>query len=1138
MMVETFVDPLTGLLSRASLERQLDLEVARALRYQQPCSLLLMDIDHFKSVNDAFGHRRGDAVLRDFARLLEAQFRKTDLLFRYGGDEFVVVLPGIDHRTAVNLGERLLVRLREMAFPGAPPLTLTASIGVVTCPDDTESREELMSLADHRHYLAKQTGRDRVVGSNTVVVRPKRREPPSRLLGRDESRQAFLQFLAQVEARGCGVMTVVGAPGSGRSHFLQAVGHLARLWGYGVFPFCGAPGLRLRRWGVLQKGSGELLPEGDDAALAQRLCRLKAEHRWRGVLILADDWHLMDEASQAQLWGLLGHKELTPLALLASGEVVFPHSPDVLHERVHLRSLTLDELRVWVRHVIQWDAPIEFLQWLHEHTQGLPREIERALDYLERERILGRREPGWSWKRRAWPEEPLTTRRGNLPLTLPLLVGRSKEMRHLAEWLGRYRLISIEGPGGVGKTRLALQVALEHQGEFRDGVYFVSLRPVTQTADIWYALASVLDISLGEFRSPAEQFRRVLHDRQMLLVLDTAETAHGLAEVVDELLQGVSGLRFLVTTRQRLHLPDERVYPLRGLAFSSLPLAGGGRLSPAVDLFVHLAQHVVPWFTLTEDNQSAIARLCAIAKGSPLLIHLMASWVSLMTPQEILAEVSRRRVFTTEPTSEVLTNQQAVVEVLQSFWEKLSDNEQQTLARLSMFPDGFDPQAAYEVAGASLFFLDALLSKGYLSRGSQQRFVMHDIMREFAAFQLRQWPEMMHTCRSHYMDYYLRQVSSLVERSCGPERVGAERLLHRDWNHIRAAFEMAVEDRNWAGLLTGLDSVFRFLGNCGQFRLAEQMLRWTLERLPSQCEEASSVMRRVRGLVYSWLGEFEYHLGEYQASLRAFEQAMACLEDGEDVVARTEVLDRKASTLRATGRFEEARELTLQAMEMYRQIGMDRRVASLLNHLGVLEYQRGKMDQAREYFSQALKSSRRTGDRGRIAAGLNNLANVAFRQDDLAQAKAWIEESLALLDGLEVGALRGSVLDTAGQIALAAGTNSEALSYFSRAIEVCVRLEAWPLLVEVLMGVGAAWIRLGDYEAAVDLLDVIAAHPEAVFEIRRRVADLRRQIPELPERERDQLKIWMTLPLEALSAEVLRHSPRLIEVFDETPDGR
>ena len=243
-------DPMTGVYSRATLGQRLHEEIDRARRYEIPLSIIMLDLDHFKSVNDAFGHLRGDQVLISFAQRLRNAIRKSDLIYRYGGDEFLLLLPNTSKVQGSALAERLLEAIREEPFEGDPPITLTLSLGVASFPDDGHTPETLFEKADQRHYSAKRHGRDRAVDVDPLHEAPLFFDPDARMVERDEAMFVMQRFLDCLPDRVQGILIVTGPPGSGRSRFLGEVGKNARLQGYEVIALHGSPALekpRIRR---------------------------------------------------------------------------------------------------------------------------------------------------------------------------------------------------------------------------------------------------------------------------------------------------------------------------------------------------------------------------------------------------------------------------------------------------------------------------------------------------------------------------------------------------------------------------------------------------------------------------------------------------------------------------------------------------------------------------------------------------------------------------------------------------------------------------------------------------------------------------------------------------------------------------
>ncbi|PKO20431.1 MAG: SARP family transcriptional regulator, partial [Chloroflexi bacterium HGW-Chloroflexi-1] len=331
-----------------------------------------------------------------------------------------------------------------------------------------------------------------------------------------------------------------------------------------------------------------------------------------------------------------------------------------------------------------------------------------------------------------------TCRLANLPPSPTPFVGREEELAELADYLANpdCRLLTLVGPGGIGKTRLVLQVAADQTGAFVHGIHFVPLASVSSTELIVSAIAEALDLPFDSHQDPKEQLLNYLHEKEMLLVLDNLEhllpisissacgKGEGGAELLAEILRRAPGVVLLVTSRERLNLREEWVYTVEGLTYPegeavgrpALSVAEGPETYSAVNLFQQRARRAYQHFSLSEIERPHVVRICQLVEGMPLGVELAAAWVAVHSCEEIAQEIERNLDILTTRLRNVPARQWSVRATFEHSWQLLSETEKDIFARLSVFRGGFRREAAAVVTGASLSTLSSLLDKSLIRR--------------------------------------------------------------------------------------------------------------------------------------------------------------------------------------------------------------------------------------------------------------------------------------------------------------------------------------------------------------------------------------------------------------------------------------
>jgi diguanylate cyclase (GGDEF)-like protein len=484
----------------------------------------------------------------------------------------------------------------------------------------------------------------------------------------------------------------------------------------------------------------------------------------------------------------------------------------------------------------------------------------------------------------------------NLPVQLTPFVGRERELAIIGAKLGDpdCRLLTLTGPGGVGKTRLALEAAAALVDAFHDGVWFVPLAPLQSADGILPAVAHALSFDYRRVGDPQRQLLDHLSESNMLLVLDNlehlldgADGANG-ADLVAEMLRAAPEVRILATSRARLNVHGEHVLTLEGMDYPVLspgagdenlvvpsrqvPGAGKGRDAP--ELFLASARRAQPDLALTEDDLARVAEICRLVEGLPLAIVLAAGWVSALSPAEIAAEIRQSLdILETDmrgiPAEGAVGGERhrSIRAVFGHSWSLLSEREREVFRGLSVFRGSFTRLAARQVAGASLRELMALVNKSLLQHVSRERYQVHELLRRYGTERLDETPDGGRAVRDRHCGYYTGVV----------EAWGAGQPFGSLWTATVAEMDVEIENAraawDWAlaqGDVGQLDRSAEGLCRCyNRWRRREEgitMCQSAAERLLSMASDEMSTTvylswNSALARILAWQGLYSLRLG-------------------------------------------------------------------------------------------------------------------------------------------------------------------------------------------------------------------------------------------------------------------------------------
>ncbi len=613
------------------------------------------------------------------------------------------------------------------------------------------------------------------------------------------------------------------------------------------------------------------------------------------------------------------------------------------------------------------------------------------------------------------PLKTLDRRQHNLPLQPGPLLGREEPLVALTTLLRRddTRLVTLTGPGGTGKTRLAIQVAAELIYDFSDGVWFVRLSRLSDPALVLPTIAQTLELKESGSQSLVELLRAYIADKCLLLVLDNFEQVVGAANEIADLLASAPGIKALVTSRVRLRVRFEHEYPVAPLPLPELArLAAPEHLSEyaAVALFLERAREVRPSFAVTAANAPAIAEICARLDGLPLAIELAAARVKLLPPEALLGRLASRLTLLTGGARDLEERQQTMRATISWSDGLLTPAERLLFRRLAVFVGGCSLEEAEAICVApsgaepltsDLFDELAALVDHSLAQqseeGDEPRFSMLQLIREYALEQLEASGEAEALRRAH-ASYFLALAEQATKQRYGPDSNAWRERLERDQDNLRAALAWARDhDEVELGLrlVVALTWFWKRRGRLREGRTwIEEML--TLRGRVAETAQESDEVTKARAKALLNDGMFASEQGSLAVAQRQIEEARAlALAIGDARTAR-QALTNLGLIASLEGDLARATTLYTESLTLARELEDQQGIGTLLTNLGNLSSSQGDLEQALALFTESLTLAREWGNRDLVALNLNNLGVAARKRGDIAQAQALLGEALSL----------------------------------------------------------------------------------------------------------------------------------------------
>jgi len=728
----------------------------------------------------------------------------------------------------------------------------------------------------------------------------------------------------------------------------------------------------------------------------------------------------------------------------------------------------------------------------------------------------------------------------NLPTPVTSFVGRSVEIAEIEQEIcgAGTRLLTILGPGGIGKTRLAIEIgrslAKNKPGRFIDGISFVSLAAVETPEAAATRIATSMSFPLQGSESPQIELIEHLRDREVLLILDNFEhlidkTGQGLAFLV-EIIHQAPKIKFLITSRERLNLYEEFVFDLPGL---DLPEQDSREIeaSSAVALFLQNAQKSQRKFSPSVDELTCIAQACRIVEGVPLAIELAASWILHYSCTEIVSKIETSLDFLSSPYRNMPERHRSLRAVFEHSWNLLSQEEQVVFAQLSIFRGGFSQQAAATVVCDPLTenILHSLVEKSLIQPQPAGRYDIHPLLHEYADEKLQGQNNLIQSVSENHAVFYIE----FLEHQHDGESLEQRAAIRLEIQNINAAWSWAVEQLQLDLLEAAAPILHNFYSTESWFLEGIERFQFAIESLKGEdgdiVERANLLCdllgRRARMLIHigsleaaredllsalaylefvedpnrrstvlSYLALTHFYAGEYQPAVELAEESRILSEKSDDKDGIAFAHNFMGSCYKALGDYDLSSEAFKNALEVYWSLEDEIGAAMVLHNLGNLAQAHGDYQTAQNHYQECGKIFKAHDHIHGAAATLTNAGKLALRQEEHEKASSMLKEGLEMKS--KIGDQRGMAvaLIALGDVSVTLDDVLQAREYLDQGLTLAIETGDVILLLDGL-AVAAEWfLKKGDLEIGLRVLEYVVKQQAASKETRERAHALYQEL--------------------------------------------
>jgi predicted ATPase/DNA-binding SARP family transcriptional activator/lipopolysaccharide biosynthesis regulator YciM len=667
----------------------------------------------------------------------------------------------------------------------------------------------------------------------------------------------------------------------------------------------------------------------------------------------------------------------------------------------------------------------------------------------------------------------------NIPQPLTSFIGREAERAHIRDQLAdaSCRLFTLIGPGGIGKTRIAIQVAHDLAQEFMDGVVFIPCENIKSGEFLITSIAESLGYSFSEGDEPITQLVNYLREKEILLVIDNMEHLLLDAHFLNVILEEAPGLKILTTSRERLNLYGEILFSVEGMPY---PAPSKKELSvdySAIELFLDRAEKISSGYSPTETDIQSIARICQLVDGTPLALELSSAWIQVLSCAQIAHEIEVKTDFLGLSPQDFPERQRSMRASFDHSWNLLSQQERKCFRRIAVFRGGFQGDAAQTVTGASLKLLSSLVNKSLLRQSPSHRFEVHGLLKKYIREKLVQKPKEIKATRDAHAKFYAAFTDVLSGDLRSSTQETALEKTGREIDNIRQALEWLIAQESILEIGKILDVLRVFYDVRGWYLEGVTIFGQIVEICSKNIEPVdltSKELASVYGKALNGQAWMQHRLYRPDDAKSSANKSIAIADKFDLREIKGDALDTLGIIAIRQGYYPRAERLLQQCISIWKELGANWWQATDLIALSHVAQNSDRIHESREYCEQALELFRESNNLWGIASALAAYGNVSLEIGEFIQAEGYYQESGSISEeiGWVIGAARANV--GLGNVALSQGNSIKAQKKFQDSLDIYRHLGRRIRIPQVLTMLGKTYIAQGQTQRALEsVIDAI-----------------------------------------------------------------